>query len=224
MHFHLVGTCVIGTLLLAVGGSATAQGQEERREFQRDPVGGVPSGFSFARTGGGRPGKWTIRVDPSAPDGDRVLAQVDADDTDYRFPIAVADAPVLKDVRAEVRCKQVSGRTDEACGLVFRYLDQDNYYVARANALEDNVRLYRVVRGDRQQLGGWNGKVAGQVWHRLGIEARGDHLRVSFDGQPVIEATDGTFRGAGKVGVWTKADSITYFDGLTVSPAEPGAK
>jgi hypothetical protein len=105
--------------------------------------------------------------------GDHVLAQIDADETDYRFPMAVADAPTLRDLRLEVRCKPVSGKTDEACGLVFRSRDPDNYYVARANALEDNVNLYQVVKGRRRQITGWSGKVAPNAWHPLAIEARG---------------------------------------------------
>jgi hypothetical protein len=110
----------------------------------------------------------------------------------------------------------VSGKTDEACGLVFRYQDENNYYVTRANALEDNVRLYHVVNGRRRQFAGWDGKVAAQTWHTLAVEARGDRFQVFFDGKPIIEAKDGTFKEAGKAGVWTKADSVTYFDALAV--------
>ena len=149
-----------------------------------------------------------------------MLAQVDTDGTDYRFPVAVAEAPVLKNLRLEVRCKPVSGKVDEACGLVFRFQDADNYYVTRANATEDNVRLYHVVKGKRRQFAGWNGKVASRTWHTLAVEARGDRFQVFFDGKPVIDAKDDTFKDAGKVGVWTKADSVTYFDALTVNPLQ----
>jgi hypothetical protein len=155
--------------------------------------------------------------DATAAAGDHVLAQLDQDDTDYRFPVAVADAPSLKDLRLEVLCKPVSGKTDQACGLVFRYRDPDNYYIARANALEDNVNLYHVVKGRRRQIKGWSGKVTSNVWHTLAIEARGDRLRVIGEGKPIIDAKDDTLE-AGKVGVWTKADSVTYFDALTATP------
>ena len=187
-------------------------------DFQSDKVDEAPAGFSFGKTGKGRPGKWVVRVDPTAPAGDHVLAQVDTDDTDDRFPVAVADAPVLKDVHLEVRCKPVSGKVDQACGLVFRYRDENNYYLTRANALEDNVRLYHVVNGRRRQFAGWNGKVAGQTWHTLAVEARGNRFQVHFDGNAVIDAKDDTFQEAGKVGVWTKADSVTHFDALSVKP------
>ncbi len=200
-------------------GNAMAQGTAARSwTFQDDQADTPPAGFSFGRTGNGKLGKWVVRVDPSAPAGDHVLAQIDADGTDYRFPVAVADAPVLKDLRLEVRCKPVSGKTDQACGLVFRYQDENNYYVARANALEDNVCLYHVVTGRRRRIGGWNGKVSGGVWHALAVEARGEKLKVIWEGKPVIDVADDTFRQAGKVGLWTKADSVTYFDALSVTP------
>jgi hypothetical protein len=117
-----------------------------------------------------------------------------------------------------VRCKPVSGKIDEACGLVFRFRDRDNYYVARANVLEDNVNLYQVVKGRRRQTKGWNGKVAPNVWHTLAIEARGDRLQVFWEGTRIIDVRDDTFRDPGRVGVWTKADSVTYFDALSVTP------
>ncbi|MFL5411943.1 MAG: hypothetical protein ACJ79D_11255 [Myxococcales bacterium] len=98
--------------------------------------------------------------------------------------------------------------------------DENNYYVARANALEDNVRLYHVVRGKRSQFAGWNGKVAGQAWHALAVEARGNRFQVFFDGKAVIDARDDTFQDAGKVGVWTKADSVTWFSGLSLKPQQ----
>jgi hypothetical protein len=146
------------------------------------------------------------------------LAQADADTTDYRFPIAIADEPVLRDVRLSVRCKLVSGQVDQACGLVFRLRDADNYYVTRANALENNVRLYHVVKGDRRQFAGSGAKVSTGAWHMLRVDAQGDHFEVYWDEKRVIDAHDKTFSEPGKVGVWTKADSVTYFDDLTVSP------
>jgi hypothetical protein len=208
-----------GLALVAMAGVAVAQGGGGRTwDFQADAVDAAPAGFGFGRTGQGPPGRWVVRLDPSAPAGDHVLAQVDGDGTDHRFPIAVADAPVLRDLRVAVRCKPVSGQVDQACGLVVRYRDADNYYVARANALEDNVRLYRVVGGRREQLASWSGKVASGVWHALALEARGDRLTVHWEGERILEATDRTFPDAGRAGVWTKADSLTHFDALTVTP------
>lgn len=208
--------------LLGLGGVAAAAGGTRTWDFQGDAVGAAPAGFTFVRTGQGSPGRWEVRLDPSAPAGDHVLTQVEGDATDSRFPVAVADASALKDVRLEVRCKQLSGNVDQACGLVVRFRDADDYYVTRANALEDNVRLYRVVQGRREQLASWSGKVAPGVWHSLALEARGDKLRVLWEGKAVIEAADETFAEAGKVGVWTKADSVTSYDALTVTPLADG--
>ncbi len=210
----------LGVVVIGIVGTALAQVPSSTWNFQDDEVGSAPAGFTFALTGSGRPGKWVVLVDATAPAGDHVLAQVDTDDTDDRFPVAVASAPLLKDLRLEVRCKPVSGKTDEACGLVFRFQDADDYYVVRANALEDNVRLYRVVRGHRTQISGWDGKVARGAWHALAIEARGDRLKVVWNGRAIIDATDGTFSQAGRVGVWTKADSVTYFDALVATPMD----
>lgn len=205
--------------VLVASGVVLAQGDgNARRGFQRDRLNAPPDGFTFGRTGRGREGKWMVLSDPTAPSGDHVLAQIDNDDTDYRFPVAVADAPELKDLRLEVRCKAVSGKVDQACGIVFRFQGPDDYYLARANALEDNVNLYRVLRGRRSQIEGWNGKVASNTWHTLAIEARGDHLQVFWEGARIIDARDDTFSGAGKVGVWTKADSVTYFTDLAAAP------
>jgi hypothetical protein len=186
--------------------------------FDTDRADTPPSGFSFGKTGSGKPGQWVVRAAADAPSAPNVLAQIDADSTDYRFPVAVANEPLLRDVRLSVRCKPVSGKVDQACGLVFRYRDQDNYYVTRANALENNVRLYHVVKGDRRQFAGWNGTVSSGAWHSLRVEAKGDHLEVYWDEKKVMDAHDGTFSDAGKVGLWTKADSVTFFDDLSASP------
>lgn len=176
-----------------------------------------PKGFEFGRTGGGTPGKWLVKAEIDAPSAPNALAQIDTDDTNDRFPVAFT-GPALKDLRLSVKCKPVSGRVDQACGLVFRLSDPDNYYITRANPLEDNVRLYRVVKGKRIQFAGWNGAVKSGVWHELAVDGQGDHFQVFFDGNKVIDAHDKTFSEAGKFGLWTKADSVTYFDDLTATP------
>lgn len=210
-------------VLALVSGATAAYAQQERTQvrqwdFEESREGSAPLGFSFAKTGSGRLGQWVVNTHPDATSGTKVLAQVDPDPTDFRFPMAVVDEPLLADLRLSVRCKPVSGNVDQACGLVFRYQDGNNYYVTRANALEQNVRLYKVVEGKRQQFASWNGSVTGGTWHELGVEATGDHFTVSWDGQRVIDAYDQTFSQPGNIGLWTKADSITYFDDLRVEP------
>jgi hypothetical protein len=213
---------ILSGAVLVVGFLVLAEGEMEKStaktwNFDSDTVGKAPSGFSFGRTGSGAEGQWVVRAENDAPSKPNVLAQISTDNTDYRFPVAFT-GPDMKDLRLSVKCKPVSGKVDQGCGLVFRLKDADNYYIVRANALEDNVRLYHVVKGNRRQFGGWNGKVASGVWHDLAVEAKGDHLQVVFDNKKIIDAHDKTFPDAGKVGLWTKADSVIYFDNLTAAP------
>lgn len=188
------------------------------RAFDEDTAGAPPPGFVFARTGGGPLGQWHVRAEAGAPSGANVLAQLDADRTDDRYPLAVLGAPSVSDVRVSVQCRMVSGEVDQACGLVVRYRDEDNYYVTRANALENNIRLYYVRNGRRQQIANWRGAVAANTWHAYQFEAQGDHLRVFWNGQLVIDHRDTTVAEVGRAGLWTKADSVTYFDDLRVEP------
>jgi len=126
--------------------------------------------------------------------------------------------PEMKDLRLSVNCKPVAGKGDQGCGIVWRLKDKDNYYITRANALEDNVHLYHTVNGRRVKFAGWNGKVTSGVWHELAMEMVGNHIQVFFDGNKVIDDHDDTFKDAGKFGVWTKADSIIQFDDLRATP------
>jgi len=216
----LVGTSVVCGVSRVVRAEDAKQTSTKTWTFDADRIGEAPSGFSFGRTGSGRVGRWIVQADKDAPSPTNILAQVDADQTDYRFPVAVANEPILRDVRLSVKCKPVSGEVDQACGLVFRYQDEDNYYITRANALEGNIRLYHVVKGARRQFAGGNGPVASGVWHELVVEARGEHFTVYWDGQEIINAQDKTFLNPGKAGMWTKADSVTYFDNLRIEPLE----
>jgi hypothetical protein len=193
--------------------------------FDQDTVGAPPKDFSTALTGQGKPGVWVVMKDSQSPERGNVLAQTDADPTDYRFPVCVLDAVTAKDVDLSVKFKPVSGRGDQAAGLVWRYRDRNNYYIVRANALEHNVVLYKVQNGRRTDLplkgvGRTYGKkitVPSGVWSTLRVVATGQLFEVYFNGEKLYEVEDGTFADAGKVGVWTKADSVTYFDDLSVA-------
>jgi hypothetical protein len=186
--------------------------------FDADPAGGPPKGLVFGRTGGGRPGRWIAQADGSAKSTPHVLAQLDADATNFRFPVAVTAQAQPANVVVSVNCKMISGQVDQACGLVLRYRDENNYLITRANSLEDNVRLYTVRDGKRTELASHDVEVTPNSWHAYRFEARDDVLRVFWDGALVLEHRDKTFVGAGAVGVWTKADSVTYFDDLVVEP------
>jgi hypothetical protein len=179
----------------------------------------APDDFAFSRTGGGDVGEWRVLDDPTASNR-RVIAQTSTDTTDYRFPLAVYQRVSAKNVDVQVRFKPVAGKVDQAGGIVVRLTTPDDYYVVRANALEDNVRFYRVVKGKRVELKGANTKVASDEWHTLELRAEGDRFTVSFDGKQLFTAQDNTFIGAGRVGLWTKADSVTYFDTITITPLE----
>lgn len=211
-------TLIVALVVGLIAAVARAGAEPTTWNFDTDAVDGPPAGFAFGLTGSGAPGRWIVRAASGAPSPGQVLAQVDADGTDYRFPVAIADAPSNTDGRVSVRCRPISGKVDQACGLVFRYQDANNYYVTRANALEGNVNLYFVKDGQRKKLTGWNGKVTAGAWHTLALTVRGNKLHVEWDGAKVIETTDDTFAAAGRVGVWTKADSVTEFDDLRLEP------
>jgi hypothetical protein len=214
MTRHLIAIVIGGVLVSTV---SLAQNTPIEIDTSATQTGGEPEDFTFWRTGQGAGGKWTVVGDPTAAKG-RAIAQTSKDRTDYRFPLAVYKPYSGKDLEILVRFKPVAGTLDEAGGVALRLLAPDDYYVARANALEDNVRFYRVVKGKREQLASANIKVSANQWHTLALKAEGDRLTVSFDGKALISAQDGTFPDAGKVAPWTKADSVTYFGTISISP------
>ena len=193
---------------------ATARANALRLDFEGSPVGSLPAGIAPALTGAGGLPKWTVLEDRTSSAGSKVLAQTSADKTDYRFPLAIFDGPSAADVDVAVRFKPVAGEVDRAAGIAVRLADKDNYYVVRANALENNVRLYRMVKGQRIQFAGADAKVPSGVWQELRLMVRGSHFEVFLDGRNLYGANDATMAGPGKVALWTKADSVTYFDDL----------
>ena len=170
-------------------------------------AGAPPLGWTATQTGQGD-AKWEVVADDSAPSKPNVLKQSGV----ATFPVCIKDDTSLKDGFVAVKFKPVSGKEDQAGGLIWRCKDADNYYVARANALEDNVTIYHTIKGKRVAFKNIDTKVAHGVWHTLRVEFEGNKFTVIFDGKKVIEATDDSFADAGKVGVWTKADSVTLFD------------
>jgi hypothetical protein len=192
-------------------------GKQFTYTFDSDTAGQLPANFHSAKTGGGAQEKWEVTADPAAPSKPNVVAQTSTDQTDYRFPLLISDEGSFQDLDVTVRFKAVSGNIDRAGGLVFRLKDPNNYYIVRANALENNYRLYHVVNGRRSQFAGAKLKVTSGEWHELRVEAVGNKFTCYYDGNKKIEATDDTFKGAGKIGLWTKADSVTYFDDLKVT-------
>jgi hypothetical protein len=188
-------------------------------DISRTKPGLAPEDFAFSRTGSGDIGEWRVVDDPTASNR-RAIAQTSTDPTDYRFPLAVYQPIAAKNIDVKVRFKPVAGKVDQAGGIVVRLATPDDYYVVRANALEDNVRFYRVAKGKREQIKGANTKVAPHEWHTLELRAEGDRFAIAFDGKQLFTARDDAFGGAGRVGLWTKADSVTYFDTIAITPLE----
>lgn len=185
-------------LIVLTAASGVAHAQDAKTPLAALRPGGLPDGWTAARTGRGFAAEWAVVPDPTARDG-LALTQTRADPTDYRYPLAIAPGALVADVEVTVRFKPVSGRADQAAGLAVRLRDADNYYVVRANALEDNANLYRVVRGRREQIKGASVKVSPGEWHTIGLRVQGPRLSVSFDGKPLFTAEDRTFLGPGKI-------------------------
>jgi hypothetical protein len=219
MKLHLVTAFL---LALVVGPAVFAQ--SKTINFDTDKPGQPPAGFSFALTGQGKTGTWVVMKDESSPAQKLILAQTDADPTSYRFPLAVFDGLTAKDSDISVKFKPVSGKNDQGAGIVWRYQDQNNYYIVRANALEGNVVLYKVENGKRTDLPvkgegrtyGKKAKVPKAEWSTLRVQAKGNLFAVYLNGAKLYEVEDETFKEAGKVGLWTKADSVIYFDELQI--------
>ena len=179
-------------------------------DFDKTSAGQLPAGWVGGVTGQGSP-KWSVETDDTAPSKPNVLKQ--SGDGDY--PWCVKKDVSLKDGFVEVKFKPISGSEDQAGGIIWRWQDGDNYYIARANALEDNVTIYHTVKGSRRAFKNVNMKVASNQWHTLRVDFAGNKFTVTLDGQVAIEATDDTFSESGAIGVWTKADSVTLFDDFT---------
>jgi hypothetical protein len=199
-------------------------GKEFFYNFDSDMQDQMPAKFHGSLTGSGALGEWKVIAEATAPSQPNALAQVSAEKTSYRFPLAIADDGSFKDLDLSVHFKPISGREDQAAGLVFRFKDADNYYLVRANALENNVVLYKVENGKRDDLPlkgegrtyGKKAEVPSQQWSLLRVLVTGNLIEVFLNEQKLYEAEDETFKEAGKVGLWTKADSVTYFDDLRV--------
>ena len=165
--------CAVVSILLAISYAQPQKGFN----FDADNVGKVPGGFTSYATGGGPEGKWLVTEISDAPSGKHVVEQTDADPTDVRFPVLIADDGEYADLEVSAKAKAISGKGDQGMGLVFRFRDPKSYYIVRANALEDNFRLYRMVNGKRLQFAGTSVKVASKQWHTILVVPKGDHQR-----------------------------------------------
>ena len=188
----------------------TALAAAETVNFDDMKVGTVPPSWTATQTGSGT-AKWSVEKDNSAPSKPNVLKQ----SGQGTFPVCFKNDTNIKDGFVEVKFKPIAGKEDQAGGVIWRLQDANNYYIARANALENNVTIYHTIKGKRTEKKRTNVKVSSGTWHTLRVDFNGDHFTVTFDGKKALEWEDDTFKDAGKVGVWTKADSVTEFDDFT---------
>jgi hypothetical protein len=182
--------------------------------FDTDATGRPPVGWTCGVTGRGNP-HWTVEADASAPSPPNVLIQSGSG----TFPWCVRSDAVITDGFVEVKFKPMKGREDQAGGVVWRWKDGDHYYVARANALENNVSLYWTEGGARKTLKYVDAPVSANAWHTLRVEFKGTRILVLLDGKTAIDVEDTHIAGPGAVGVWTKADSVTAFDDFSFGTA-----
>ncbi|MCF8719578.1 hypothetical protein [Nitrospina gracilis] len=210
--------------------------------FDSEPAGTLPPGFLVGTLVDGRPaGKWQVidmktslnllgkldRSDhariskllqgkdpPSAP---HVFAQLKSGGYFTDYNVVLVGETTVTDFDLQVSLLPIAGKADMGGGLIWRAQDHQNYYIARANPLEQNIRIYRVVNGVRYKLKNFNHIISVKTWHTLLVVARGSRFQVFFDEQPVLDVRDETFQAGGKIGLWTKADAVTYFDDLQLS-------
>jgi len=194
--------------------------------FESETPGQPPRDFEFGLAGEGGPGRWEIVADPTAGGG-KALAQLSTSTMDFRFLVAMYKPVTAANVEVTARCKPMSGQSDQACGVIVRATDAGNYYIARANALEGNVRFYRVRDGQREQLASAEAiRIERGQWHTLTLHASDDRFTVFFNDKPLHVTRDSTPQprpAEGRVGLWVKSDSVTYFDRLEIRrlPQQP---
>lgn len=173
--------------------------------FDAEAPGGLPIGSVVFS------GAWAVRAEPDAPSPANAICQT----AESPFPALMLGRTEYQDIRVSARFKPISGRSDQAAGILFRIRDRNNYYIVRANALENNVNLYKFVNGWRSLIKESYAKVSAGKWQELRVEAAGDRIQAFLDGKQTLDIRDSTF-GSGKVGLWTKADSLTCFDDVEI--------
>ena len=216
-------------LLLLITVLPISAAQSEVIRFDQVVPGKLPADWTVAMTHAGAPPDWKIVRDESAPSPPNVLAQLSRDRTAGRFPLAIWEKALVQDGEISIAFKTVDGSIDQAAGIVWRFQDANNYYIVRANALENNVVFYKVENGVRTSIApkglpsrsyGVKHMIPTGRWNNLKVNFSGAKIAVFFNQERLFEAEDKTFPKAGKVGLWTKADSVTYFDDFTVVSKE----
>lgn len=199
--------------ILTFSGLLVSSAHSETVNFDDTKPGGLPTGWQSGITGPGTP-KWAVEIVASAPSQPNALKQ-SGEVPSHSYPWCVKKNVSILNGSIQVKFKPLSGKEDQAAGLIWRWQDSDNYYIARANALEDNIIIFRTVKGTREELHRVPMKVAPDQWHTLRVDFHDNHFTVACDGQKALEWDDHTFKKSGPVGIWTKADSVMLFDDFT---------
>jgi len=204
---------VVALVTLASTALSAGEGKERAFKFSKDDLGKAPKGWKAEKTGRGEGSVWMLVKDETAPSKSGLALAQTAKSPGGVFNICVAEDTKYKDVELYVSFKAIAGDSDQGGGFVWRYQDNNNYYVCRMNPLEDNYRVYKVVAGKRTELGRKEGlKVKAGEWHKLKVEVKGNKMEGYLDGEKMWEITDDTYRDAGKIGLWSKADAQSHFD------------
>jgi hypothetical protein len=207
-------------VLVALAGAAvwTDEGKDRAFKFSKADLGKVPASWKAEKTGKGEGSVWVVVEDKTAPSRSGLALAQTAESPGGLFNICVAEDTNYKDVTLSVSFKAMAGKKDQGGGFVWRYRDNNNYYICRMNPLEDNYRVYHVVDGKRVQIGAKEGiKVPVGEWHKLKVEVKGNRMEGYLDGEKMWEVTDDTFKNGGKVGLWSKADAQSHFDEFKAS-------
>jgi len=209
-------------LVLASGVACLAADDKGKTfTFGKNDLGKVPAGWKAAQTGKGDGSVWKVVEDRTAPSKSGFALAQTAESPGAVFNLCVAEETSFKDVELTVAFKANAGKKDQGGGVVWRYQDANNYYIARMNPLEDNFRVYKVVGGKRSaEFQDAEVKIPMGEWHTLSVKMVGDKIECSLDGKKYLEAKDDSFTKAGKVGLWTKSDAQTSFDSFQVKEAK----
>ncbi len=213
----LIVVSFIASLQLALGAvvaQAETTSSAPEWNFDREQPGTLPSEFSIGTMFDGRPaGDWQVLATDRAKSPPHVLAQLMGKGAEHAYKVALIKDAIASDLNLKVSFLPIQGRADMGGGLIWRAADDRNYYLARANPLEQNIRVYRVVKGIRHLLENFNQTIDVRQWHTLRVTHRGCHVNVFYDDKQVFDLCDKTFH-TGMIGLWTKSDAVTYFDDL----------
>ena len=211
---RLTGWCVILTASAVLAVSTLAEDSTRMWNFDGDPPGAIPKGFVVGTLFDGRPaGEWKILKTDRAKSAPQVLAQLMGKGFEHAYKVVLINGIMASDVDLQVSFLPIEGKADMGGGLIWRAADDRNYYLTRANPLEQNIRIYRVVKGIRHLLQNFDQTIHMNQWHTLHVVTRGCQIQVFYDEKPVFDLCDQTFT-TGRIGLWTKSDAVTYFDDL----------